>query len=130
MQAQTLKTIRTADRIIFVGSDGNIKEQGSWDELVAIEDGGFAKFVKLQGLEGHTLARPPGGKKTEAAAASKGAVIFTEWALPLIPLGGQAPHVLVRPMGCTRGEPNDIELAAAHTLFYRSFPGRQHQGRR
>ena len=47
--AQTLSTIRDADEIIFVGADGTIKEQGTWDELVAL-NGGFADFVKIQSL--------------------------------------------------------------------------------
>ena len=38
----------------------------------------------------------------------------------MISLG--SPHV--RPMGHTCGEPNEIELTAAHRLFYRSFSGR------
>lgn len=49
--AQTLSTVRAADKIIFVGSDGTIKEQGTWEELVAL-GGGFAEFVKIQGLSG------------------------------------------------------------------------------
>ena len=47
--AQTLSTIREADEIIFVGADGTIKEQGTWDELVALK-GGFAEFVRIQSL--------------------------------------------------------------------------------
>ena len=40
----------------------------------------------------------------------------------LISLG--SPHV--RPMGRTRGEADEIELTAAHGLFYRSFSGEPH----
>ena len=32
--AHALSTIRDADFILFVGEDGTIKEQGTWDELV------------------------------------------------------------------------------------------------
>ena len=39
-----------ADEIIFVGADGTIKEQGSWDALVAL-NGGFADFVRIQSLD-------------------------------------------------------------------------------
>ena len=56
--AHSLNTIRTADKIVFVGKDGTIKEQGSWEELLAIKDGGFAKFVKLQGLGSTTVEVP------------------------------------------------------------------------
>jgi ATP-binding cassette, subfamily C, bacteriocin exporter len=49
--AHALSTIREADFILFVGEDGTIKEQGTWDELAAIPDGGFASFVKIQSLD-------------------------------------------------------------------------------
>ena len=41
----------------------------------------------------------------------------------MISLGGQAPHVLRARMGHTCGWPNEIELIAAHELFYRSLSG-------
>ena len=41
------------------------------------------------------------------------------WVFFLIPLGGQAPHMLRAHMGHTCGEPNEIELTAAHGSFYR-----------
>ena len=66
--AQTLMTIRKADKIIFVGSDGTIKEQGTWDELVALQ-GGFAKFVKIQGL---VTAKDEGGAAKDGDAAGGG----------------------------------------------------------
>ena len=44
----------------------------------------------------------------------------------MIPLGGQAPHVLRAHMWAlnTCGEPNEIELTAAHGFFYGSFAGK------
>ena len=51
----------------------------------------------------------------------KGAVVFFGWVFVLISLGGQAPHVLTAhtaDMGHTCGEPNEIELTAAHGLHH------------
>ena len=45
------------------------------------------------------------------------AVIPSGWALFLISLGGQAPHMLRAHMGHTCGEPNEIELTVAHRLL-------------
>lgn len=67
--AQTLSTIREADDIIFVGADGTIKEQGSWDELVAL-DGGFADFVRIQSLTRTSDADVADGAAADAAAAA------------------------------------------------------------
>ena len=52
-------------------------------------------------------------------ASRKCGAIFRAGIFFLISLGGQAPHV--RPMAHTCGERNEIELTAAHRLFYRSY---------
>jgi ATP-binding cassette subfamily B protein len=45
--AHRLATLRNADRLIVI-EDGKIVEQGSHEELLAIEDGHFARLVSLQ----------------------------------------------------------------------------------
>jgi len=45
--AYRLSTITRADRIIFL-EDGQIHEQGSHGELMAIESGHYRRFVDLQ----------------------------------------------------------------------------------
>lgn len=45
--AHRLSTIRNADQILFV-EDGRIVERGSHDELMAIENGAYRRFVELQ----------------------------------------------------------------------------------
>ena len=70
--AQTLSTIREADDIIFVGADGTIKEQGSWDELVAL-NGGFADFVRIQSLTRTGDADVADGAAAAAADAAAAA---------------------------------------------------------
>ena len=45
--AHRLSTIRSADKIVFV-DQGRILETGSHDELMAIEDGAYRRFVELQ----------------------------------------------------------------------------------
>ena len=51
--------------------------------------------------------------------------MFFGWVFFLISLRGQAPHVLRAHMWAlnTCGEPNEIELTAAHGSCYRSFSG-------
>ena len=46
--AHRLSTIRRADRICFM-DEGRIVETGSHDELMALRDGSYRKFVELQG---------------------------------------------------------------------------------
>jgi ATP-binding cassette subfamily B protein len=45
--AHRLATLRNADRLVVI-DDGKIVEQGSHEELMTIEDGQFARLVKLQ----------------------------------------------------------------------------------
>jgi ATP-binding cassette subfamily B protein len=45
--AHRLATLRNADRLVVI-DDGKIAEQGTHEELMAIEDGVFAKLVRLQ----------------------------------------------------------------------------------
>lgn len=45
--AHRLSTIRSADQILFL-EDGKIREQGSHEELLAIEGGAYRRFVELQ----------------------------------------------------------------------------------
>jgi ATP-binding cassette subfamily B protein len=45
--AHRLATLRNADRLVVI-EDGKIVEQGTHEELMAIEEGVFAKLVKLQ----------------------------------------------------------------------------------
>ena len=46
----------------------------------------------------------------------------------MVSLGGQAPHVLRAHIGRTCGEPNEIELTAAHGFIYRDLSGTHHRG--
>ena len=46
--AHRLSTIRRADRIVFL-EDGEIRDVGSHDELMATPDGAYRRFVELQG---------------------------------------------------------------------------------
>ena len=58
-----------ADRILFFGSNGTVLEQGTWDELVTIPDGHFAKFVQVQALhQGEAQARPSDLQNPDEAA--------------------------------------------------------------
>ena len=50
------------------------------------------------------------------------AVVFPASVFFLVSISFGSPHVLMALMGHTCGEPTEIELTAAHWLFYRSFP--------
>jgi putative ABC transport system ATP-binding protein len=46
--AHRLSTIRRSDRIIVIGSDGTIVEEGSYKQLSTNPDGAFSKLMKWQ----------------------------------------------------------------------------------
>jgi putative ABC transport system ATP-binding protein len=62
--AHRLSTIKRSDRIIVIGSDGTIAEEGSYRELSANADGAFSKLMEWQmsggegGMESSTSPRP------------------------------------------------------------------------
>ena len=49
--AHRLSSIKDADLIIFLGKDGKIAEMGSWEKLLSIPNGKFAKFESVQNLK-------------------------------------------------------------------------------
>ena len=114
--AQTLSTVRQADKIIFCGSDGTIKEQGTWDELVAL-DGGFAEFVKIQGVIGMAAAAPASTDASATTPASVGDVGADAGA-------GAAPDTLTKAMALSnhgtialeRWKSAGIKLRSVHRL--------------
>jgi putative ABC transport system ATP-binding protein len=46
--AHRLSTIKRSDRIIVIGSDGNVAEEGSYKELSTNPDGAFSKLMEWQ----------------------------------------------------------------------------------
>ena len=46
--AHRLSTIKRSDRIIVIGSDGTIAEEGSYQELSANKEGAFSKLMEWQ----------------------------------------------------------------------------------
>ena len=75
--------------------------------------------ARARGSAGSASAPSASPSGAPRSRASKQRVTFFGWVFFLISLG--SPHA--RPMGHTCGEPNKIELTAAHTLHYRSFSG-------
>ena len=71
--AHRLSSIKNADQIIFLGKDGSIAEQGTWEELLKIKDGKFAKFESVQNLK-----RPSTTKKQHEEDVYDDAVDRTE----------------------------------------------------
>jgi ABC-type glutathione transport system ATPase component len=49
--AHRLSSIKDADLIIFLGKDGKIAEMGTWEKLLRIPNGKFAKFESVQNLK-------------------------------------------------------------------------------
>ena len=49
-------------------SQGELAEKGSWDDLVALEDGGFAAFVRQQSLGGESRVVSRAGSAVAAAS--------------------------------------------------------------
>ncbi|MDQ1360349.1 MAG: hypothetical protein QOJ44_726 [Acidimicrobiaceae bacterium] len=47
--AHRLSTIRNADRILVL-DDGHLVQQGTYDQLMAVTDGTFARLVHRQSL--------------------------------------------------------------------------------
>jgi len=46
--AHRLSTIKRSERVVVIGSDGRVAEQGSYRELAAREDGAFAQLMRWQ----------------------------------------------------------------------------------
>ncbi|QDS69660.1 hypothetical protein FKW77_009462 [Venturia effusa] len=57
--AHRLSTIKRSDRIIVIGGDGRVAEEGSYKELAARKDGAFAKLMEWQ-MSGDSGSGPPG----------------------------------------------------------------------
>lgn len=64
--AHRLSTIKRSDRIIVLGSDGRVAEQGTFKELSS-RDGPFSKLMEWQLHGGEIEPRPPHGPPTEEA---------------------------------------------------------------
>ncbi|KAI5840002.1 P-loop containing nucleoside triphosphate hydrolase protein [Morchella snyderi] len=65
--AHRLSTIKRSDRIIVLGSDGRVAEQGTFKELSS-RDGPFSKLMEWQLHGGEISPRPPHGLPIEAEA--------------------------------------------------------------
>jgi putative ABC transport system ATP-binding protein len=46
--AHRLSTIKRSERVVVIGPDGRVAEQGSYRELAAREDGAFAQLMRWQ----------------------------------------------------------------------------------
>lgn len=62
--AHRLSTIKRSDRIIVIGGDGRVAEEGSFKELAARKDGAFAKLMEWQ-MSGDSGSGIPGPIPTE-----------------------------------------------------------------
>ncbi|KAE9986433.1 hypothetical protein EG328_005659 [Venturia inaequalis] len=62
--AHRLSTIKRSDRIIVIGGDGRVAEEGSYKELAARKDGAFAKLMEWQ-MSGDSGSGVPGPAPTE-----------------------------------------------------------------
>lgn len=63
--AHRLSTIKRSDRIIVLGADGRVAEQGTFKELSS-RDGPFSKLMEWQLHGGEISPRPPHGPPIEA----------------------------------------------------------------
>ena len=119
--AHRLSTIRDADKILFLGSDGSIAEQGTWQELID-KNGDFASFVAFQQIGADTSVAPaspqqagkkgPGGRgarKASAGAQSPAPVPAT----PRAATDAAAAGVPVGPGGHLTPKPAPTRAAAA-----------------
>lgn len=66
--AHRLSTIKRSDRIIVLGSDGKVAEQGTFKELSS-KDGPFSKLMEWQLHGGEISPRPPHGPPIEPEEA-------------------------------------------------------------
>jgi putative ABC transport system ATP-binding protein len=57
--AHRLSTIKRSDRIIVLGPDGTVAEQGSYEELSSRPDGAFTKLMEWQMSGGDQVPAPP-----------------------------------------------------------------------
>jgi putative ABC transport system ATP-binding protein len=58
--AHRLSTIKRSERVVVIGPDGRVAEQGSYRELAAREDGAFAQLMRWQltGESGPVVVEP------------------------------------------------------------------------
>ncbi|KAF2139151.1 uncharacterized protein K452DRAFT_300700 [Aplosporella prunicola CBS 121167] len=56
--AHRLSTIKRSDRIICIGADGRVAEEGTYKELSSRPDGAFAKLMEWQMSGGESTASP------------------------------------------------------------------------
>jgi putative ABC transport system ATP-binding protein len=59
-----LSTIKRSERVVVIGPDGRVAEEGSYRELAAREDGAFAQLMRWQftGESGPVVAPEPAKK--------------------------------------------------------------------
>jgi putative ABC transport system ATP-binding protein len=60
--AHRLSTIKRSERVVVIGNDGRVAEQGSYRELAAREDGAFGQLMRWQ-LTGEAGPVEPAAKK-------------------------------------------------------------------
>lgn len=106
--AHRLSTIRNADKIVVMEA-GKVIEEGSYDELMAKEDGAFAKMANLQTLgTAHKSAGEAGGSVSGESIESSSSATETSVEKP------SAPEVAVTPApapaAAAAAPPNDDEI--------------------
>jgi putative ABC transport system ATP-binding protein len=64
--AHRLSTIKRSDRIICISADGDVAEEGTYQELTSNPNGAFNKLMEWQLSGGEAQPRPRSPKPTEA----------------------------------------------------------------